>query len=483
MILCAVTALLGILISVTMLERQRQGLEISHVQVDDTAVQIMHLSDNKTGPLVLVAHGYAGSQQMMQPIAMALARSGFVVGTYDFHGHGRNPRIMSGDITSIKGTTARLVEQTIALGSGLRNLPWTSNRISLVGHSMATDVVIRAAVGLKDVDAVVAISMYSNAVIADDPKALLIISGEREQRLREVAIEKLHQVDPNAKEGETVRSVTVTRRAVTAPNMGHVGVLYSQTTLNEIRDWIAQQTNQSAKGVFPNTIPWLFVLLASVVALAWPLTGFLGPAVLINCPKGRQAIAALALPIAPALAAAYAMPEDVLGLSAFGTLTAFLASWGIVQVVVLWRSGWRPHPISGLGMVFVLFWGLCFFAPALDRYGAAFIPTGDRVAVMLLLTIGTLPFCLADAALTNGTTWVTWIGARLLPIAGLLLAMLMTPRLGIAFTVLPVLIFFWTVYGLVGRWVATRVGPTTSGIGLGIILAWAIAASTPMIAV
>ena len=60
--------------------------------------------------------------------------------------------------------------------------------------------------------------------------------------------------------------------------------------------------------------------------------------------------------------------------------------------------------------------------------------------------------------------------------------MLLAPRLGIAFTVLPVMVLFWCVYGLAGRWVAARTGPATSGLALGLILAWAIAASTPLVA-
>ena len=71
---------------------------------------------------------------------------------------------------------------------------------------------------------------------------------------------------------------------------------------------------------------------------------------------------------------------------------------------------------------------------------------------------------------------------RLLPLAILLCAMLISPRLGIAFTVLPVMVLFWLIYGLAARWVRARGDPWSTGLAMGVILAWSIAASTPLVA-
>ena len=49
--------------------------------------------------MVLIAHGFAGSQQLMQPIATTLARNGFVAIPFDFPGHGRNTSPMRGGLT------------------------------------------------------------------------------------------------------------------------------------------------------------------------------------------------------------------------------------------------------------------------------------------------------------------------------------------------------------------------------------------------
>ncbi len=482
MLLCALAASLLALLAVAMLERQRSGLSVERVRLAGAPVSIWRAEGSQGGPLVVVAHGYAGSRQMMQPLAMSFARAGFVVASFDFFGHGRHDRPMAGDITSLDGATAQLVDQTVAVARASRDLPGATGPVSLVGHSMATDIVIRAAERIDDVAAVVAISMYSDAVRPTAPERLLIVSGAWEGWLREVALDRLRQLDPAAAEGETVARDGVARRAVAAPGVGHVGVLYSRATLAETRNWIAAATGRQPVGALPRTGPWLALLLVALVALAWPLAGLLGRPVRGTAPGMRLALAASAAPIVPALVTAALLPGGALGLSAFGTLAAFFGVWGAVQLAILWRAGLRPSRPHLAGLAMLLLWGLCLFAPALDRYGAAFLPTGPRLQVMVLLLPGTLLYCLADAMLVRDARWLSFLEVRVFPLATLLGAMWITPRLGIAFTVLPVMVLFWCVYGVAGRWIGARSGSATNGLALGIILAWAIAASTPLIA-
>lgn len=475
-----VAALLGALLAVVMLERQRAGVTSERMTLGDTPVTLWRGPGDDPAPLVVVAHGYAGSRQMMEPISIALARAGFTVAAFDFHGHGRHPVPMDADVTTLEGTTAQLVAQTVAATQAARDLPGVAGPVALLGHSMATDVVIRASDRIEAA-AVVAISMYSDAVTPAFPERLLIVSGAFEGRLRGVALDRLHQIDPAAGEGETVTAEGVQRRVVAAPLVGHVGVLYSPKTLAEARDWIADATGRAGSGPLPVIAPWLLLLLASLLALAWPLA-MLVKRTDAGDSRNRGAWLALAVPVAPALAAAVFFPAGALGLSAFGALAAFFGVWGVVQLALLWRAGQGPRRVRWLGFALLLVWGLGVFAVLLDRYGAAFIPTGPRLEVMALLLLGTVPFCLGDALMARTGGWVLRLLLRVLPIVTLFGAMLLAPRLGIAFTVLPVMVLFWGVYGLAGRWIAARSGPATAGLALGVILAWAIAASTPLVA-
>ena len=57
----------------------------------------------------------------------------------------------------------------------------------------------------------------------------------------------------------------------------------------------------------------------------------------------------------------------------------------------------------------------------------------------------------------------------------------MPGTLGLSFSVLPVLVLFFVVYGTMGRALDRGGADATSvGVALGICLAWAIAASTPL---
>lgn len=431
------------------------------------------------GPLVLVAHGYAGSRQMMRPLSLALAKAGFTAVAFDFHGHGRHPVPMDADVASIEGTTAQLVAQTVATARAARNATGVRGPVALLGHSMATDVVIRAAPALGAA-AVVAVSMYSEAVTPEAPPRLLIVSGAREGRLREVALAALRQVDPAADEGETAGAGDVLRRAVAAPGVGHVGVLYSAETMTEARDWIGAATGWAAEGPLPRTAWWAGLLLAAVVALAWPAARLAGGAPPPPAPLPRRTVlAALLLPVPAALGAAALVPPDALGLSAFGGLAAFLAAWGAVQAAVLLRAGRRLAAPGWGAAALYLGWALVF-AAALDRYGASFAPTGPRAGAMALMLLGTLPFLAGDALLSRGARWPLRIAARALPLAALLGAMLLQPRLGIAFTVLPVAVLFWLVYGTAAR--PFRAAGAALPLAMALALAWAIAASTPLVA-
>ncbi len=481
-LLVALAAVLATAVSLMQLQRQRADIAIERTWIGSTPVTLWRPAADGARPLVVVAHGYAGSRQMMQPLAITLARSGFNVAAFDFYGHGRNREPMDADVTSLDGATAQLVDETRTVTRAMRALPGVSGPVALVGHSMATDIVIRAAEEIEDVAAVVAISMYSDAVSASFPERLLIVSGAREARLRDVALDRLRQLDPAAEEGETVLAGRAARRAIAAPRVGHVGVLYSETTLVETRDWIAAAMERPAAGAPASIGPWLALLLISLVAVVWPLSAVLGPPEPAIRRGRRTALLALAVPVVPALAAAVLVPAGLLGLTGFGALAAFFAVWGAVQMAVLWRAGVRPSRPDAAGASLLLIWGLGVFALALDRYGAAFLPTGPRAPLMALLLVGTMPFCLSDTLLTRSCGVWLRLAARVLPLAALLAAMLVVPRLGTAFTVLPVMVLFWLVYGTAGRWVASRTGPTTSGIALGVILAWALAASTPLVA-
>ncbi len=478
-------AVLVIALSVFRLEGVRSGLDITQLQVDETPATL-YRKPGTIGPLVVVAHGFAGSRQLMQSYSLTLAHAGYIVLAFDFEGHGRNPIPMSGDVTSVNGTTALLVAETRRVIAAGRKLQDGSGEVALLGHSMATDIIVRAAIAEsaegRPVEAVVAISMFSGAVTASEPASLLMISGQWEGALRDVALANLRLLRTDAEEGETVRLDGVARRAVVAPDVEHVGVLFSATALREARDWLDASFDHASEGPIVRIGLWIVLLLGGIVALLWPLTRLLP-----TQPRPSQAIPAVRFWLA---LAAPAVLVPILGTTVYAPfmpvlvadyLMIHLAVYGGFQLLMVWRH--VPWRLSLPAVVMLTVWGVVVFGLPMDRYVASFAPNAERLAIIALLCVGTIPAMMADGILTQAGrgTLSRRLATRTALVLSLGGAALIDPeRLMFLFIILPVLVLFFLLYGLMGRWVGQRSGPISAGLGLGLCLAWSLGASFPL---
>jgi dienelactone hydrolase len=524
--LILVAALALAALSLAVLERARGGVTAEAVVVAGTPATI-YRPLGATGPLppVIVAHGFGGSRVFMDALARAVARAGFTVVSFDFDGHGRNPRPLSPDVTRIEGTTAQLVDQTLAVAGAVRGMPDVAGPLSFVGHSMATDIVVRAAGSLaadestaaqaggrqdgRAVGSVVVLSMYSDAVTATAPRRLLALSGQWEGRLRTVALAAARQVDPLAVERQTVRAGSVERRADVAPFVGHVGVLFSPLSLREARDWIVEgtsgapaptkETGLNAGGVaspVPRTGPWILVLLGSLPVGVWAAAGAMARPARGNGGFGTRLrpvrlAAAAAVSAAAGIAAALAVPGSLLGLAGFGGLAAFVAAWGLAAAVTLGGAGHHPGRNAGRSPVLALARATIALVLAsaaailsVDRYVSSFVPTGPRLGVFLCLLPACLPFGAAQAFLAVRAGLLARIAMHLGLIAALAGAMALLPgRLALSFTALPVTVLFLAMFGTMTGVVARRGGAAGMAVAAGssaLLLAWSLAASTPL---
>lgn len=468
--LIAIIALVVAVLSGIRLESARSSVDIEQQRFGETPVTLYRNVSN-TDSLVVVSHGFAGSRQMMEMISLTLARSGHTVLSFDYIGHGRHGAALSPDISSLTGTTEDLVEQTVEVVEQARRLT-NLKTISLVGHSMATDVIVRATERLAGVENVVAISMYSEAVTPEHPSRLLIVSGSHEQRLREVALDAVEQLGERV-EGTTVVRDGVERRAVSAPWVGHVGVLWSRVTSSEISVWLGQT------GVPVPTGSWIAALLGAIVVLFWPLTMYLPQAPSPpRVPLRRAALAAI-LP-APLAFLAGLSGVPMLGLAGFGALALCFGTWGVAALLIL-RPGTKLSRMDMWAGLALLIWGLAVFALVMDHYAAAFLPTGPRLTLMAVLIPSMIAFALGDRLIMHGRHALIRVLLRIPFFSALISAMLLGQNgIGMLFTVLPVLMLFFVVYGTMAAWAARRSGPVGTGIASGIILAWSIAASTPL---
>ena len=466
------------------LESQRVGLEITTQTVGETPVTRI-AQPGSEGPVVVVAHGFAGSRQMMQAYGHDLARAGYRVWAFDFLGHGRHPVPMSGDVNSIDGTTRLLIEQTRAVvGATLTAEGW-QGEAALLGHSMATDIIIRTAIDDPRIGPVVAISAFSKAVTGTVPDNLLLITGAWEPGLRGFARDAVAMVDPGKGEGDTARNADVIRRAVVAPLAEHVAVLHSRTGRAEAVAWLDSAYGRARDIAVRATGPWFMALMVAIVALAAPLSRLLperAPPVPGALSPGRFALA-VGVPalIAPLLAVQ--VETRLLPVLVADYLALHLVIYGLCQLALLWWFGRRPEALRPVAVLALLAWGLGVFGFALDRYGANFWPTPERLTIIAALCLGALPFMLGDALLAHGATLWQRITARLGFLLSLALAVLLdTERLFFLAMIAPVILLFFLIFGLMGRWVAARAGAVSAGVALGLILAWALGVSFPLFA-
>ncbi|MEM8624553.1 MAG: hypothetical protein AAGG47_13640, partial [Pseudomonadota bacterium] len=85
--LSAIVGLIGAaaaIYALTALEAGRNGLEFEDRLIDGTPVRIITPADaDGPAPAVVIAHGFAGVMELMEPFAVSLARAGYVTFSFD----------------------------------------------------------------------------------------------------------------------------------------------------------------------------------------------------------------------------------------------------------------------------------------------------------------------------------------------------------------------------------------------------------------
>ena len=482
-----------IALAVWQLERDRAGLVVAPLAVEGgTPATLFLRADGEPAPVVVIAHGFAGSRQLMEPFALTLAQAGYTVASFDFEGHGRNSRPMSGDVTTVQGTTRFLMDETARVAEAALAHPRSDGRLALLGHSMASDIIVRTAIEEPRSGAVVAVSMFSRAVTETEPPNLLVIAGEWEARLREEALRAVRLAEPSAEAGVTVGdpAVGTARRAAFAPAVEHVGVLYSATSLRESRDWLDAAFGRESEGAVALRGGWIVLLLAGVVALGWPLARFLpaGGPMVPRLPRGRFWAAAL-VPAALVPLILWPIETRVLPVLVADYLAVHFALYGALTLLLMGRwgalQGQFPPRVWWIALAVAVF-GIAVFGGALDRYVASFFPHPGRAAVIIGLALGAMAYMLGDALLTEGGRAPFW---RVLVVRGAFLASLAAAvaldfqRLFFLVIILPIIVLFFLLFGMMAGWVGRRTGlPAAGGLGLGLVLAWALGVTFPMFA-
>jgi dienelactone hydrolase len=504
----AVAALLVIAAALWNLHRAGTGTVETRVQIAGTPATIFRPLSASARPVVVIAHGFAGSQPLMRSFALTLARNGYIAVTFDFPGHGRNPEPLTGNITDINGATQVLVAATARVAGFARGLG--DGRLAVLGHSMASDIVVRFAQSTPDVAATIAVSMFSPAVTADSPRNLLIIVGAWESRLRQEALRAvgLAIAPAEPKAGVTYGEFAhgTARRAAFSAHVEHVGVLFSQDSLRESVAWLDQTFGMARSGppVVDSRGPWILALFCAIVLLGRPLAALLpriaAPAVGAAL-SWRSLWMPLLIPMIGTPLLLRVLPTHFLPILVGDYLAAHFAMYGLMTLGCLfWRRRLRPAPAKQLAqpvkpssvaafagsVCAVIAYSFVALVWPLDRQVTSFVPGPGRTLLILAMLVGTMLFFLSDEWLTRGEPAPrgAYAASKLAFLASLAIAVALDfQRLFFLIIIIPLILLFFLAYGLLSSWIYRRTGhPLVAGIANAVAFAWAIGVTFPLLA-
>jgi dienelactone hydrolase len=505
-------ATLAITASLWQLSLTRRDIIISPITIGTIPATTFKPEGAVLGPVVVIAHGFAGSQQLMQPFATTFAQNGYLAVTFDFAGHGRNPSPLTGSITEAKGATQTLVREVAAVAEYARAIG--DGRLAVLGHSMASDIIVRFAKADPSVGAAIAVSMFSPVVTAESPANLLVIVGDWEGMLKKEAIRATSLVSAKgnppvaeAKPGITYGDFSggVVRRAAFSDSVEHVGVLYSQDSMREAQAWLdgtfgivrTEPPYLDARG------PWILLLLAGLVLLAWPLSKLLP--VVTALPAGaalpwRRLWLPLLLPALATPLVLRVVPTHFLPVLVGDYLAAHFAMYGLITALCLvFANRSRASPSTArtswgalaLGAFLAIAFGFIAIVWPLNSFVTSFVPGPARLLLVGAMLVGTLLFFLSDEWLTRGLSAdgkpaarSAYLASKVAFLVSLAIAVALDfERLFFLVIIIPVIVLFLLVYGLFSHWAYRRTGhPFVGGIANAVAFAWAIGVTFPLLA-
>lgn len=492
-------ATVAISIGLFQLQQGTEDLRITKTAVGETPVTIFRPQSTAPAPIVVIAHGFAGSQQLMQPFAETLARNGYIAVTFDFLGHGRNPVPMRGDITEGKTITAALLAELTDVAATARKLAGSDGRLAVLGHSMASDIVVRFAQASPDVEATVAVSVFSPVVTATSPRNLLVIVGALEPAM--LSNEGLRIVNLTAGgtaiAGETYGHFSdgTARKLALARGVEHIGVLYSHDSMVESLRWLNAAFGKQGEGFIDSRGRWLALVFLGLVTLAWPLSSLLPVASEIPAGASLRWKPLLIAAFAPALLTPlmlWKMPTDFLAILLGDYLTLHFLVYGVLTAMALLylRKGPSPGasmPVSwkatAIATAAVAAYNIIAFGLPIDAYVFSFLPIPGRLPSAI--ACGTLPYFIADEWLTRGKD--ARRGAYALTkfcfLLSLAIAVALNPmKLFFLVIIVPAILLLFLAFGLISRWsyAATR-HPLPGALANAAVFAWGIGVTFPMI--
>ncbi|PPS43194.1 alpha/beta fold hydrolase [Chroococcidiopsis sp. TS-821] len=454
----------------------RSGLTLRAMESDRIPLLYLAPQQAQAVPGVLIAHGYAGSKQLMLGYAHVLARAGYATMLWDFDGHGANPnRFQHFDLQQNLNVALR----------ALREQPEVdSTRLALLGHSMGSGIVMAA--GIDQVDtfaATIAISPTGADVTSQAPRNLQLQAGSWEGRFIANAQRLLA-----ASGGTNFDFAAGTARELAiVPNAEHITILFNDVSHQAALRWLNATFNQfNPTEYVDRRMGWYglhllgWLLLLSVVASKIVRRKPHSKKVRSVKRWGGLLLAPFVAAIALTLLNQSVELTSLGGLQVGGAVGLWFAVAGITWLALLARLPRPTWRMAGLGlMLFALLW-IAFGAMAQVVWLQWWlIPT--RLQLWLPLSIACLPWFLASGLAQQGISgrarfgW--WFAQSAILIGGFLLTLNFLPQLGFMFLLLPL---FPPLIAVLSFVVALVDEVWSSALASALFFGWILAAGFPL---
>lgn len=466
--------------------KARSGLVIRSLTRNDIPMIFMAPKNSDQLPGVLIAHGFAGSKQLMLGYGHTFAQAGYATLLWDFSGHGGNPAPLN-----LKSLQPDL---EVAYTTFTQQPEIDPARLAILGHSMGSSAVMTASIEHpKRFAATIAVSPTRAEVTPDRPANLQLQAGRGEGRFVESARALLQTAG-----GETLDLTEGKGRSlIVVPNVEHITILFSDISHQQALQWLNQTFNRANDSSYVDRrMGWyglhlvggLMAIAALVPTFAKSITRQTGPKPWLNW--GGLLVAPFAATLGLVLISRGLELENLGGLKVGGALGIWFLLGGLAWLGI--QLQWplssrriRKLPSSktlGLGLlVFILLW-FAFGAMAQAVWLQWWLIPA-RLRLWPILSLACLPWFLASGIAQQnrgiGKHIQWWLGQNIVLIGGLILTISVLPQLGFIFLLLPI---FPIIFGILS-FVAAQVKEAWSyGIGSALFFGWTLAAAFPLVA-
>lgn len=428
-------------------------------------------------PAVLVAHGFAGSKQLMLGYGYVLAHAGYAVMLWDFGGHGANA-------TPLEGFSLQK-DLDIAYTALVEQPEVDATRLALLGDSMGSGAVMSASIRNPDsFAATVAISPTGAVVTPQVPRNLQLQAGSWEGPFVANAQRLLKQAGGESENLAKGRG----RSLVIVPNAEHITIIFRDASHQAARRWLdATFGIQSTSNYIDRRITWYGLHL-----LAWLLALFAVAPTLVS-----TTVHSLKVPwfrswgglllLAPLLASGILTLlsrvveiQSLGGLLVGGAVGIWFLVAGLVWLGILF---YLPRPTVravGLGIaLFVLLW-VAFGAMAQVVWLQWWLITA-RLNLWFLLSLTCFPWFLASGMVQQkvgvGSRFMWWLGQSAALVGGFFLTLQLLPQLSFIFILLPLFPIFMAIFSFAA---AMLNNAWSYAIGSALFFGWVLAAGFPL---